>query len=314
LKTSILRKSAVQQFAEWLVISNLRSNLSKESGGGDGGGTGTVATSSDSGVFTPTYGGDTRKRKKDLDNFLKKEEDSSEISVLTGVKPTTTELKPNVSLQETVPSQSTLTEAAGRDYGPQDETMTEEEKKLISEPRVRLTPVNDRAWEGKPTGTRQLSHSKTGTLGESIAHRFLIDQGHKDVQFLNVGRGNYPVDLIAGDLLVEVKAGLSLNQPDSQKWRVTIGEQGEEETNWLKDASDEAKEEWGHRKMDAIMERKQHVFRELGKKRKPVTISLILNLDTNIADIYWFDGFHRLIGWNSPQAREGYVGSYKYEE
>jgi hypothetical protein len=115
---------------------------------------------------------------------------------------------------------------------------------------------------------------------------------------------------------VEVKAGLVSNGESAQHWRATIGQPGKAEAAWLRTASDEEKSAWNDRKAAAIMDRKAAALKQvqarLGRSVKPVTVAVILNPDTKTADVFRFSGFHARIGWNSSQARKGYIGSYRY--
>jgi hypothetical protein len=41
-----------------------------------------------------------------------------------------------------------------------------------------------------------------------------------------------------------------------------------------------------------------------------VTLGLIVDLADRTVDVYWFDGFHLRIGWQSPETRAAYRGSF----
>lgn len=186
-------------------------------------------------------------------------------------------------------------------------------------PVAGLTPTKDRAWTGEqtPKSAHVPTKLETGiTLGETIAMSYLKQLGFADARTLNVHGNNFPVDLIQDHEIYEVKAGLSSNGPSAQQWRATEGEPTEKEKAWLRTASPEAKARWHLRKQQAIMARKQRavaiVSKETGHTVTLKTIAMIINHDQCTADLYRFDGAHLRIGWSSDQAKQGYVGSYKY--
>jgi hypothetical protein len=51
-----------------------------------------------------------------------------------------------------------------------------------------------------------------------------------------------------------------------------------------------------------------------GKQVHGRTVALIVNPDKKVADVFVFKGFHHRIAWNSPQAKAGYAGSYRYDK
>jgi len=178
---------------------------------------------------------------------------------------------------------------------------------------VKLSRTKDRAFTGKQVATKTtLSKQQAGALGERIIRQ------HINAQPLNMKAANFPVDMISGNNLIEVKTGLVSNGPSAQKWRATIGQPGKAETEWLKTASPDAKAAWNAEKMKAIMQRKQNALRtlskETGRKLKPMTVTTIINPDTKTADVFQFEGFHLHIRWGSDETKKAYVGSYRYEE
>ena len=177
-------------------------------------------------------------------------------------------------------------------------------------------PSEQRVWNGQVVSLKQTpTKAETGVLGEHIAQQYLESQGLA-VRSLNTQGNNFPVDLIAGNQVIEVKAGLASNLPDSQKWRATIGQPGPKETAWLARASDKAKFAWNEKKREAILQRKKDAVRAVGKRlgRAVVgyTVGMIINHDTKTADVYKFKGFHLSIPWKSAQAEGGYVGTFRY--
>jgi capsid protein len=184
---------------------------------------------------------------------------------------------------------------------------------------VKLTKVSQRAFTGEPIATKtQLGKSTTGKLGENIIIQYCRQiKGKKDARHLNLDRNNFPIDLVQDHESIEVKAGLVSNRSDAQRWRLTIGEPGKKEKEWLAQASEKQKAAWNSRKQQAIIERKakclKNLSKELGKPVKAKTMTVIINPDTKTADIYEFDGWHERIGWKSEEAKAAYVGSVKYE-
>ena len=184
-----------------------------------------------------------------------------------------------------------------------------------------LRPVKERAFNGEPVALRaKLPKLGAGELGEKIALKYVRDKlklPNADTLHLKTAN-NFPVDLIGDHELIEVKTGLASNGKSAQQWRATIGQPGKEDTERLRRMSSEEKRALNQRKADAIMERKQKVLREfskkLGKQVRGRTVTLIVNPDTKVADVFVFKGFHHRIAWNSPQAKAGYAGSHRYGE
>lgn len=178
-----------------------------------------------------------------------------------------------------------------------------------------LTPVSERASSASVVHNK-LSKLDTGALGEELAVKYLKGLGHIDAGTLNVGRNNFPVDLVQDHHVYEVKAGLAGVSKGARQWRATIGQPGAKERDWLASASADAKRKWNDRKRTAILARKQHAVRQVGKKLgKRVggsTMAMVINPDKRIVDIYTFKGFHLRVGWDTPQAKAGYKGSFKY--
>jgi hypothetical protein len=182
---------------------------------------------------------------------------------------------------------------------------------------LKLKPLKSRNFDGTPKTLRtKLSKSDTGKLGESIAVEWLKSQGFKDARVMNLDRNNFPVDLIQDHEVYEVKAGLISNGKDAQKWRLTIGEPGKKEKEWLKTASPEDKARWNARKAEMIVERKAEVVRELSKrvgtKVRLRTLTMVIDPDTNRADIHVFDGSHPIIRWTSGLSNNAYKETVEY--
>lgn len=184
-------------------------------------------------------------------------------------------------------------------------------------PRVRIARSSERAWAGGLVRVRtKMTKRETGKVGEAVAIAWLQSRGLRDARPLNAHAENFGADVIAGNQVIEVKAGRAGNSVKAQQWRLTIGEPGKREKAWLRTASARAKRAWNERKERMIVARKNEIVREVGRAlgRRAVgrTITTIVNPDTKVVDVYSFEGFHSRIGWSSAQAREAYVGSVRY--
>jgi hypothetical protein len=184
---------------------------------------------------------------------------------------------------------------------------------------VRIQPTTQRAFKGKTVDTKtKLSKQGVGKLAESIVIELLRAGGSKDAEPMNLDQSNFPVDLVHDHEIIEVKGGQVSNSEKSHHWRLTIGEPGEKEKAWLAKASDAQKAKWNERKQELIHQRKAKVLgmvtKALGRKVRASTMTVIINPDTGIADVYKFDGWHNRIGWHSGQAKSGYLGSVKYRQ
>ena len=187
-----------------------------------------------------------------------------------------------------------------------------------SGPNVKIKKATTRAFEGQPKETRStLNKLETGQIGESVVLEHLRKHGFKEAGALNTKNNNFPIDLVAGNTLFEVKSGLVSNGKSAQQWRATIGQPGPTETAWLKTAGAEEKAAFNAAKKQACLDRKWEAKREYekltGMKAQAKTVTTIIDPDTNTVDVYMFDGFHSRIAWGSPEAKAAYVGSYKYE-
>lgn len=180
---------------------------------------------------------------------------------------------------------------------------------------IKLQQTTARAWQGKQeTVTSSMSRQEAGALGEAIAMAHLQGQGYADAHLLNTEHSNFPVDGIADHAVYEVKTGLASNSRSAQQWRATIGQPGKAETEWLKTASAKDKAAWNESKQQAIIDRKEAALAKISADAgRPVagrTMTMIINPDKKVVDLYQFDGFHSRIGWSTASA--GYVKSYRY--
>jgi hypothetical protein len=174
-----------------------------------------------------------------------------------------------------------------------------------------------RAFAGAQIETKKkLSKLEVGELGEKIVIDYLKSTGAKDARGLNIKQNNFAVDVVQNHGAIEVKAGQVSNGRSAQQWRATIGQPGKAETRFLKTLDSDQKREWNQKKNQQILKRKEQAVQglseKLGRKVKSQTYGVIINPDTKQADLYKFDGFHLRIGWNTPQARAGYVGTVTY--
>jgi hypothetical protein len=184
-------------------------------------------------------------------------------------------------------------------------------------PSIKVTVVKERAWKGEPARVRvKPSKHAVGILGEQVLVSYMRQHGYPDAETLNLGRNNFPLDIIYDHEVVEVKTGLASNGPTAQHWRQTIGEPGESEKAWLARARPDAKRRWNERKQRAIHERKVAAVRALerkaGRSLRVKTITFIIHPDRKLADMYVFHGLHDRIMWESPEARSAYVRTLKY--
>lgn len=176
-----------------------------------------------------------------------------------------------------------------------------------------------RVWTGRRQDTKiRLSQLESGHTGERIAQQYLKDEyDATNVRKLGEGQTNYPVDIAGDHVVVEVKTGQVSNAKSGLYWAAKIGQPGKKETAKLKTMSPAAKARHNAKKYAKIMRDKEEahktVEKETGMKLKKKTIGIIINPDTKTADMFEFDGFHRYIGWNSPQAKAGYKKTIKYK-
>lgn len=179
----------------------------------------------------------------------------------------------------------------------------------------KLERTSERAFTGKQSKSR-LTKPQQGRIGEQVAAEYLASRGAREVFAANTDEPNYPVDLIAGNAVIEVKAGHAGNSPGAQQWRLTIGEPGKEEKALLAKMSPEQKERWNNNKEEQIVVRKEIAMKNvgvaLGRKLQGKTVTVIIDHRRKIADVYEFDGFHPRIGWKSEEAQKGYKGSFTY--
>lgn len=185
-----------------------------------------------------------------------------------------------------------------------------------SGPAITLKAVKKRAFNGTPVELKStMSKQDAGKLGEEIVIAYLRKNGMADADHINSDQPNFPIDVRGDHTLIEVKTGLVSNGPGAQQWRATIGQPGKAETEWLRTASPEDKAAHNLKKSQDIMDRKNRVLADYeasGEAFKSRTMTVLLNPDTRTADVHIINGFHLRIGWNSPESKAAYVGSFKY--
>lgn len=186
-----------------------------------------------------------------------------------------------------------------------------------AESGIKVKPAKGRAFSGKPVPVKNpISKQEAGRIGEEVVIGWLKSRGLTDARHMNLDRNNFPIDLVQDHAVIEVKTGLVSNSEGAQQWRLTIGEPGKKEKEWLATASPEEKAAWNERKQQMIHERKKGALaalsKELGVKVKARTITVLLNPDTKMADIHVFDGWHDRIGWKSELAKQSYKTSVSY--
>lgn len=201
--------------------------------------------------------------------------------------------------------------------GPKSRLPKKPDKPQESSGGISLKPTKQRAFDGNTVALKnQLGKQEAGKLGESVIISWLKSKGFSDAQTANTERNNYPVDLVQDHELIECKTGSAGNGAAAQQWRITIGQPGKAEQAAIAKMSPDKKAKWHAAKQKACLDRKKQVLadaeKKAGRKVKPATITTIINPDTKTVDLYKFSGWHQRIGWNSPEAKSAYVGSYKY--
>jgi hypothetical protein len=171
-----------------------------------------------------------------------------------------------------------------------------------------------RVWAGKQhEGGSELSKLQTGSIGEAATIDVLSQLYGVEFGTVNVNVNNAPFDVAGDSLVVEVKTGLATNDKSAQRWRATIGQPGNAESELLKQMSAEEKRAHNERKLQAILDRKHGLLDKMSKDAghpiKPMTVCLIMDGEGKQADIFSFDGFHLKINW-SQATDEQYLGTY----
>jgi len=186
---------------------------------------------------------------------------------------------------------------------------------------LKLAPVRQRAFKGEQVSIPdrfKLSKSETSKLTEQIAAAYAERAGLRNARLLgHDGKNNYPVDVVAGRTLYEVKGGQVSNSGGAQQFRITVDQ------NWQAEARDKARAKGpealrrfnARAQRDALARKEKAVAavsEQAGKQFSGGTIGVIINPVTKTADVHVFEGFHQRIGWRSEEAESGYVGTFRY--
>jgi hypothetical protein len=181
-----------------------------------------------------------------------------------------------------------------------------------------LSRVSERAFTGSPVPQRRImTKQDTGKIAENVALGYLHQfESLPDAKHANSLKSNFPVDLTGDHPLPPIKGGNIGNSKGAQQWRLTIGEPSKAEKAAIKKMTPMQKAAWNARKDELILERKTKAMKDLeqrlGHPIKPRTITAIINHDTRTADLFSFDGFHPRVGWTTKQAKDAYVGTFRF--
>jgi len=209
---------------------------------------------------------------------------------------------------------------------PKDATFTDEQVRVELEKKFSARSVRIATTKKNFTGEPKrhgvtLTKNETQAVSERLAIEYLRSQGFKDARPIKPsGRNNYPVDIVYDSRVVEVKGGDIAASKKAQQWRLTQGEPNRREKEAFKHVAAEDRRRYGGLKQDRIFARKQlaqqQIERVLGRKVTFETITMVVDaksLSSGVADIYKFEGLHKRIGWNSPEAQTGYKKSLVYK-
>lgn len=178
--------------------------------------------------------------------------------------------------------------------------------------RVRLTPLAWRVWPPR-RAVAPLEMPALGAFGEILAVEYLRRYADEpDAQ--RIASSELPVDVLTARYAVEVKAGLSSNGRQAQQWRLTFSDAKGTERRTLAALSASERTAWFRRKQARIVERKTAVLDEVrrlaGRPIEPVTITVIVDAQRRDVDLFWFSGWHQRLGWNTPETRAAYRGTF----
>ena len=178
---------------------------------------------------------------------------------------------------------------------------------------VRLKKTNERAFSGGSVEIKKkLSKLETDSVGESIALSYLRSIGFIHAHSANTKGNNFPVDIFADHRAIELKSGQVSNTKSAQQFRVTLGQPGKAETELLKRMSTEEKLKHNTAKLDQAIKRKLQIAENYGMAA--ITMMVLINPDTQHADVFVVEGYHKRISWRGPQLEDGYVGSFHYSK
>lgn len=149
-------------------------------------------------------------------------------------------------------------------------------------------------------------------FGEDVAVAWLRQElGIADAERLG---GVLPFDVLCRKYAVEVKAGLLTNSTNAQHWRLTFSAARGAELAKLEKMSEEAKRRHRAAKQERIEDRKMAMLDALRVQTEwplaPATLTMIVDQARRDVDVFWFEGWHRRIGWNGAEAKQAFRGSY----
>ena len=183
-----------------------------------------------------------------------------------------------------------------------------------------IKTVDKKNFTGQPKPLSEATKptkQETGDLAEKIILHY-IEEEYGEARHAEPGKSNYPVDLVAGDYLIEAKGGLISNTKSAQQWASKIGSPGPTEAALQKTMTREELFQHNEVKRERILERKYEVVEELserfGRQLGAKTITAIIDSDLQLADIFEFDEFHRRSpGWTTADAKAAYKRTVRYE-
>ena len=129
--------------------------------------------------------------------------------------------------------------------------------------------------------------------------RFMQDAGAQRT------RNRVPVDVLGDRFAVEVKTGLASNRRQSQQWRLQLSTNPARERTQIDGMTRRELARYNGLKSERHRARKE-MFLKAHPGVMGVTITLILDMSLHLVDLFWFDGFHSRIGFNSQAAAAAY--------
>lgn len=175
---------------------------------------------------------------------------------------------------------------------------------------ARLTPIVHRVQDRRYVVAEPFDD--VAFFGEDVAVAWLR-QCAEQVDAERLG-GVLPIDVLSSKYAVEVKAGLLTNSTNAQHWRLTFSAPRGAELKKLNAMDAEAQRRYRAAKQERIGRRKLALLDALrettGWPLEPATLTMIVDQARRDVDVFWFEGWHRRIGWNSREARHAYRGSF----
>jgi hypothetical protein len=186
---------------------------------------------------------------------------------------------------------------------------------------VNVIVSKERAWDGKASEIplkNLITPQQTGCVGEAVALAYYRQVlGYKDADPINSENPSEAADMIEDEHPTEVKAGLVNITKKSQQWRLTSSKESKEEIALYDKMSAKERKLWNLDKAKRIKLRKKALIRDYnkktGKRHTFKTITVVVNPDKQICDLFVFDGIHSRIDWQSAEAKAAYKVSLKYD-